>query len=248
MRTINYKFIGKCLYFPEKKIVAIGDLHMGYEEMMHDTGVLFPVEQLKETISEFDKIFKFIKKKYGNDGIDKIILLGDLKHNFPYKKKEKFDILGLFEFFRKHVSNENIIVVKGNHDKIDIGKDFVNYYVDGDIVFVHGDKDFPELWKEEIKLIVMGHYHSAIILGDESEVKKEKYKCFLRGEYKGKSIVIVPSFLNILMGRDTRHYEGCNKDFKSIVKEKDRKNFEVFVVNDDLEEGALNFGKVKNLN
>ena len=60
--NVRYEFIGRCLYFPLEKILCIGDLHLGYEEMMHEKGVLFPLRQMEDTKKELIRVFEFLKK------------------------------------------------------------------------------------------------------------------------------------------------------------------------------------------
>ena len=46
----------------------------------------------------------------------------------------------------------------------------------------------------------MGHMHPAISI--RKHAKEEKYKCFLVGKWKGKAIVILPSFFPLVEGSD----------------------------------------------
>ena len=69
--------------------------------------------------------------------------------------------------------------------------------------------------------------------------KTEKYKCFLSGKYKGKKVVILPSFSGINEGIDAREME------KEMVWKFHLQNFEVWIVSDNL--SVLNFGKLKKL-
>jgi len=238
----KYEMIGKCLYFPNEKIVCVGDLHLGFEKMLHKSGVLFPMDQIKIVIGELEEIFKEILECRKNK-IEKIVLLGDLQHMFKYDKDEKFDVFELFQFLRGYVDEENIIVIRGNHDKIDLGKEFVDYFVENEIIFMHGHKDFLESYNKKIKLIVMGHLHSSVVLEDNQEVKKEEYKCFLKGKWKGKKVVSLPSFLPFVEGGKIENY----KEDMAMIPKKDLSNFEVFVVNENLDEEALGFGKLKDL-
>ena len=104
----KYKFLGKTVYFPEKKILAIGDLHLGYEYMFEN----IPKTQINQTYEDLDKILKSKIK------IKKIVLLGDIKHFFSYEKIEKSLFLDLMLKLTKYVKRENIILIKGNHEKI----------------------------------------------------------------------------------------------------------------------------------
>ena len=58
----EYKFIGKTIFFPEQGILAVGDLHIGYEESLRQSGVLMPEQQVKEVINDLRNIINEIKK------------------------------------------------------------------------------------------------------------------------------------------------------------------------------------------
>jgi len=62
----NYEFIDRTLFFPKKGILVIGDLHIGYEAMLRQSGVLIPERQIKDIIKDLKNIFKEIK----NRGLD----------------------------------------------------------------------------------------------------------------------------------------------------------------------------------
>jgi len=172
---INY--LGKCLVVRGvgETILVVGDLHLGYEESLNVSGVLISREMLKGYLDYLKKIFEVIGK------VDKVVLLGDVKHDFgSILKQEWNDVLKLFGFLLKNCGE--IIVVKGNHDnyiKNIAGKMNVrveDYYILGEICFLHGHKDFEEIWNKRIKYLIVGHAHPAVKLSDG--VKVEKYKCF----------------------------------------------------------------------
>ena len=69
MAKINY--IGKCLLVEvdEKRILAVGDLHLGYEEALHRAGVSVGWKLFGEMIKDFEKIF--LKTR----NVDEIVLI-----------------------------------------------------------------------------------------------------------------------------------------------------------------------------
>ena len=72
---MRYQFLGKTLFFPERKILVVGDLHIGYDYMIQQSGVLLPEQQTEEIISE-------LKRNYNGLIIsDEIHMLG-LKNYF----------------------------------------------------------------------------------------------------------------------------------------------------------------------
>jgi len=74
--------------------------------------------------------------------------------------------------------------------------------VKNELAFLHGDKRFPEILNKNIKMLVLGHKHSAVTL--EKESKKERYKCFLVGKWKDKDVLILPSFFPLVEGSDVQ--------------------------------------------
>ena len=97
--------------------------------------------------------------------------------------------------------------------------------------FVRASKYFPS----RIKTIIIGHEHPAVVITDG--VKREKYKCFLRGTYKKKELIVLPSFNFVSMGTDVLHGKLLSPLLTNIEK------FEVFAVEDKI----YPMGKVKDL-
>jgi len=277
---LKIQYIGKTLLISVggKKILVVGDLHLGYEETLNKTGVFVSRKLFEEVIEEFDKIFEFIGGKYGknrvrkkkiadktkglgeNDGdgsdgdnnrvMDEIVLLGDVKHVFGTVLEQEWrDVLKLIDYFGKKLKkNGKIIITKGNHDvtlgPILKGKEGVklvdNYIVDG-LCFIHGDKDYEEIWTDKIKLIIIGHVHPAVRIRDRDGIKEEKYKCFLSGKYKERNWIIVPSFAEYSEGMDVRDVDGIE-----ILRKIDLMKFNVIVV-DPMGLETRDFGKLEKL-
>lgn len=183
---MKYKFINKTLYFPEHGILAVGDLHLGYDYMIQQSGILIPERQIEEIIKELKDIFD--KLKYKKQKLNKIVFIGDIKHSFAYEWKEKDYFNKVIDFLQKNFKEEEIILIKGNHDTIDYTykEKLKDYYINKDIAFAHGNKFFIKLFEPNIKTIVLGHIHPSIILSDKQRIKKERYKCFLAGRFKTK--------------------------------------------------------------
>lgn len=240
----DYIFLNKTLFFPEKGILAIGDLHLGYEYQLQQSGVLIPDYQIKEIIEELKTIFEKIKKK--NFKLKKIVFIGDIKHSFSYEWKEKNYFKEIIEFLKNYVKEKDIILIKGNHDTIDysFSDKLQDYYIEDDLAFCHGHKLFFEVFDKKIKTIVFGHIHPSIILSDKQNIKREKYKCFLVGEFNKKRIIILPSFLSTIEGTTVNQLDEEYEDYFSIIPRKDLMNFEVFAVG---ENEIYSFGKVRKL-
>lgn len=208
MKIESFEIVDRCLFWKSEKILVVGDLHLGYEGALKESGVSLPLEQTKQTKELFEKIFRKTGK------VSKIILLGDVKHYFgKVLKQERDDFVNLIYFFRKYLlKNGKIIITKGNHDSIlePIVKNYpevelVNYLIEKDVLFFHGDlKSLTSvnfhLFDRKVNLVVKGHFHPAIVLTDGS--KKEKYKCFVYGEFIRKKTIILPSFFPLIEGKN----------------------------------------------
>ena len=238
MQKIN--FIGKTLLIKteKKKFLVIGDLHLGYEESLNSAGIFMHHHLFDETINYLEKVFR----KTGE--VNYVILLGDVKHVFhTIMRQEKEEMFNLFNYLEKKCSK--IIITKGNHDSIlePVVKKYsnislVNYHLQEELLFAHGDRQFPEMKDKKVKYLILAHGHPAVKISDK--VKTEKYKCFLVGKYKGKNIIILPSFIEANEGSDPRenNLEMCYNF--------DLNNFKVQVIREESLE-VLNFGKLKKL-
>ncbi|MCX6747294.1 MAG: metallophosphoesterase [Candidatus Pacearchaeota archaeon] len=240
----DYIFINKTLFFPEKGILAIGDLHLGYEYQIQQSGVLIPEYQIKEVIEELKIVFDEIKEKKFK--LKKIIFIGDIKHSFSYEWKEKNYFREVINFLKDYVKEKEIILIKGNHDTIDysFSDKLQDYYIEDDLAFCHGHKSFIEIFDKKIKTIIFGHIHPSIILSDSQNIKREKYKCFLVGTFNRKKIIILPSFLATIEGTTINELSEGYEDYFSIIPRKKLMNFEVFAIEKN---EVYDFGKIKNL-
>tara|TARA_Y100000310_G_scaffold30237_1_gene28753 strand:- start:204 stop:923 length:720 start_codon:yes stop_codon:yes gene_type:complete len=237
----EYEFINKTLYFKKEKILAVGDMHLGHEFTYRESGSQIPATQIQETTKDLKKIFKQLKEQ--NKPINKVIFLGDIKHFFSYERGEKNIILEILLLIGEHVKRENIILIKGNHEKMAeiADKKLLEHYTQGDLTFIHGDEEIKEAFDKNTKTIVMGHLHPAITISDKQKVKKEKYKCYLTGKYKGKQVIILPSFLPTYEGTATNEYltnSHCFIPVRSLQK------FRVHAIGEDK---VLDFGELKQL-
>lgn len=243
--TINYKLISKTIFFPKQGILAIGDLHLGYDSMLKNQGIRLNFDQLEETKKELEIIIKKIKAL---STLRKIVLLGDIKHHFSFEKTELFDLRNFLRFLEKFLPKEDIILIKGNHDTFTL-KDYklYNFYISEDktLAFTHGDKTYSELFKDKsIKTIIISHIHPAILIKDKNNIKKEKFKCFLIGKYKSKEFIVVPSFFPLIEGSEVNELESSKCKFQTIIPSQKLKSFDTYVVGKNK---IYSFGKLGNI-
>ena len=245
------EIVDLALYFGSTLVIA--DVHIGYEEALNKQGVLVPRLQLEEIVKRMNGIFNVLKGKK----IDRIIVNGDLKHEFgAISEQEWRNTLKFLDLLAKHC--DEIILVKGNHDTI-LGPiarkrnvKVLDYVViepatdksnngknslkkSSKTLIAHGDK-IPKEALKDVSTIIIGHEHPAVSLKEGARV--EKVKCFLRGKYKGKNLIVQPSFNTIVPGTDILK-EGILSPFLR----QNLGNFEVYAVEDKVYE----FGKLKDL-
>lgn len=229
--TKGIEIIDLSLFIKKNRTLVISDVHLGIEGEMQYKGVLVPKYHFKELMKKFEYIFSKAKP-------EKIIILGDLKHEFGHISEQEWrELLRFFDYLS--ANSKKIILLKGNHDPF-LGPiarkrnlEVVKELQVGNTLFIHGDYE-PKLTKKT-KLIIMGHEHPAITLREKTKV--EKFKCFLKGKYKNRDLIVVPS-LNLLV-------EGNNvldEEFISPLLKK--QNFEVYVAEKN---EVYAFGKMKKL-
>jgi putative SbcD/Mre11-related phosphoesterase len=218
--------------FVKKKILVLSDFHIGFEEALNKQGVLVPRFQFKDVIQRLEKILEKIKPEI-------IVINGDIKHEFgTISDQEWRETLKLADFLSKHC--KKLVLTKGNHDKIlgpiadkrNIG--LVDSFEIDDILIIHGDKIPKGISK--YKTIIIGHEHPAVSIQEGG--RAEKFKCFLVGKYRGKKLVVQPSFNLVTEGTDVLLEETLSPFLKQKLDD-----FEVYVVGDKI----YGFGKLRNL-
>lgn len=225
------EIIDLALYLEKEKILVFSDLHIGYEELLNKQGVLVPRFQLKDLIKRINNILDRVDAK-------KIIINGDLKHEFgTISQQEWNDTLEILNLF----NNKEIILIKGNHDSI-LGpiaekKNIViqDHYLVEDVYICHGNKIPEDDDFKKAKMIIIGHEHPCITF---KERKDEKYKCFLKGKWKNKVLLVLPSLNLVTQGTDI-----TQEKLLSPFLQHNLDDFEVFAV----ENKVYGFGKLKDL-
>ena len=221
-----------------EKILVLSDFHIGYEEALNKQGILVPKFQFKDIIKRLTKIFSRLKK----DKLKKIIINGDIKHEFgTISEQEWRETLRLLDFLTKFC--DEIILIKGNHDTIigPIAKKrnvrIVDYCLTKKrVLIIHGHRIPEKDLLKKTNTIIIGHEHPALSLRED--IRVEKFKCFLKGKYKRKNLVVMPSFCLATEGTDI-----LKEKLLSPFLDQDLTNFDVFVVADKV----YDFGKLKNL-
>ena len=223
------ELVGKGLFLKAEKTLIIGDLHLGYEEMLINKGILVPKAQLKETLRDLEELVKKTRPL-------RIVINGDLKHEFGRVLGQEWkDTLTLIDWIGK--LGIKLIIIKGTHDSIlkpilrKRSLETVDSLLLGKIFIFHGDKEIKI--PSGVKTLIIGHEHPAITLREGK--KTEKFKCFLRGQWRGKGLIVLPAFNPLVEGTDILTESAISP----LVKQMKRR--EVFVIG---AKEIFNFGKI----
>lgn len=210
--------------------LVIGDIHIGYEEAMNKQGVLIPRLQFDDLISRLERLLE--------EKPETVVINGDLKHEFG--KISETEWRHTLRFIDR-LSGRRLILIRGNHDKIlgpiadkrDI--EIADHHLIDDTYILHGDRMPDDGDFRCSGSIVMGHEHPAIGISDG--IRTERFKCFLKGRYEDKNLIIMPSFLQVTEGSDV-----LQKRFISRMA-KEATDIEVFVAG----KKVLSFGRLEEL-
>ena len=215
--------------------LIISDLHIGYEQSLNREGIMVPRFQYK-------KIIEWIEQITNRADINRVVVNGDLKHEFgKITRQEWQEALNLIEFLKENF--DEVILLKGNHDNFTkfiarkTGLEVYGKYSLGDFLIMHGDKIPEDIIDEEESTIIIGHEHPCI--GIRNSERLEKIKCFLKGNYKEKNLIVMPSFNFVTEGSDIFHEKQLSPFLKNRSDE-----FEVYGV-ENFE--VLYFGKIKDI-
>lgn len=214
------------LLTPEKAAVVgntavIADLHLGFENVLQEKGYAVPRMQVEEIKAQVARIVE----KYG---VSKIVVAGDLKHEFsrnlPYE----------WEDVREFIESVDVEleVVRGNHDNYlaailaEYGIELKEKVEVGEYVVIHGHREF------EGDRIIMGHEHPAV----KVRVRGAMYTfpCYLVAD---STKIVLPAFSPLMGGSDVLRGE-----FLSPILQKAKK-IEIYAI----EEEVVYLGRLEDL-
>jgi hypothetical protein len=215
------ELVDLALFLPQMRALAIADVHLGIEEAFRDEGVFVPRQHFPQVQHRLERIFQTLHVT-PSELLHTIIINGDLRHRFgPLSRIEHRESK---EFLRWLASwTEKIILIEGNHDgslqrlassQVAVTKS----HQEGNCWFAHGDEALSSLphfvgangrsplrrgkGGRALTWIVIGHEHPAIGLRDPVTERVEVYKCFLVGKFRGRNLLVLPSFNQLVRGSD----------------------------------------------
>ena len=229
------------LFIEEKKILVMGDLHIGIQYELSKSGINIPC-QIKRMKKDIDYLINSTKSST-------LIVLGDIKHKVPGMSwQELKDIPGLFEYLSSKVE---VIVCKGNHDR-----QIEKIIPEG--IQIHGTKGFKlgkygfnhgHTWPSKQLLLcdylIIGHTHPVIQFTDKfgfkiiqpvwvkGKIDQKKIKEKYRIEKTGKlELIIVPSFNRLLGGTPINMKKASDELLGPLLKNNfvDMDNCELYLL------------------
>jgi len=224
------------LYLKKSQALIISDPHIGFEDELNSRGVMLPKNGLRDLKAEITKTI--IKLRENQFYVKSIIINGDLAHSFAKLSLKEKDALKEFIKFIQEIGDVSVIL--GNHDKVTkylLEKDIniSKKIIMGNVLITHGDKIDKESMQENIQTIIIGHEHPAIILSDGQ--KSEKYKCFLKGAYGNKDLIVMPSANTLIEGTNLLSEKLQSPYLKNIEK------FRAYLIADNI----YDFGRIDEL-
>jgi putative SbcD/Mre11-related phosphoesterase len=219
---------GLCVYMKDQGLVAIADLHIGYEAALEEEGVHLPRIQ---TATMEDALIRIVEKY----DPEKVLIVGDLKHEFSRNLGQEWsDVRSVLSLLCERAK---VLLVRGNHDnylkniasKMDIG--IVDRRRVGGITFVHGHSECAA------RPLVMAHEHPSLRIVDRIGAAI-RLPCFIH--FKKEDILVMPAFSPLAVGTDVTRVEPS--DFLSpILRNCDISDANVYGCS---EIGLLNLGSI----
>jgi len=166
----------RAIWFEELSILAVADLHIGYNWAHRHSGQLLPLHQPDDTVTRLKELCDFYKPR-------EFLLLGDIVHRalpLPQIEAELQRLLA-------ELTGTHLRLIAGNHDRFLeklISAPLETEYVHGKYLFVHGHQT-----SKRSERIVMGHEHPAISVGD-GVATSVKCPCFL----VSREVIVLPAF------------------------------------------------------
>ena len=233
MITNCIEIIDLALYIKRHDALIISDLHIGYGEALNKQGILIPRFSFKDMTQRLNKI---LCRRFS-----KIIINGDLKHEFGVISSQEWnETKKIIDRLKMHT--KNIILIKGNHDTIlepiakEKGLKITQDYSLGSIFITHGHIIPKSKEYKNAKTIIIAHEHPAISIREK--FRAEKFKCFLKGKYKNKELIVMPSFNPIYIGTDI-----MKEKLLSPFLKQDLSDFDAYIIEDKV----YHFGKIKDI-
>jgi uncharacterized protein len=202
----------RALHLPGEGAVVVGDLHVGLESDLRESGVNLP----SQTVRMRERLLKLL----ADTGARRLVVIGDLKHKVPYATRQEQEELPWF--FRGFPAK--VELVRGNHDVgleglLDVEMHEAGGIRAGDVALLHGHEWPREDVVAGARSVVTCHNHPAVMLVDPLG-HRHKEACWVRGRFTGKAqerypdlredaeLIVMPAFNELTGGTAFNAQEG----------------------------------------
>lgn len=182
--------------------LVVGDLHLGLEYELRAKGITIK--------PQWDEIRKRLFHLLRSHSVNRLVILGDLKHNIPAVSWQEYKKLpGLIEDLSDSCE---VTIIKGNHDglleELLGGRFEVLKSKDiGNALFAHGHMNVDP---SGFEYLILGHNHPCVELRDElgygirepawARAKLNEFGLEYFGLSRSPIVIIVPAFNAMLPG------------------------------------------------
>jgi uncharacterized protein len=170
----------RCIYWEEKKLLILSDLHLGKTGHFRKEGIGVPQNMFKEDMQRLGALIQFFKP-------ERLLVVGDFFHSYANKEHD------YFEKWRNDFATTGISLVMGNHDILQ--QEFYSrnniditglHHLEDDFLFTH---DIADIVVTGEHYIFSGHIHPGILLTGAGR-QSMQLPCF----YFGKNYAVLPAF------------------------------------------------------
>lgn len=191
---------GGAAHLVDENVLVVADMHLGVEASLEEQGLSVPRVQTR-------KVLEYMESVIGAVRPEKIVVAGDLKHNFDRNLNQEWQ--EVTKFVRQLTGRSKLEVIKGNHDN------FLNLILRergvppvkkeimvGKHQIVHGHAPIGRKG-----LTIMGHIHPSLRLRDTVGASIKSH-CFLWEP--DKRIIVLPALSILAAGVDVVSGEGAD--------------------------------------
>lgn len=182
----------RAMYWSDQSALIISDLHLGKTAHFRKNGIALPASIIQQDLNRLTLLISHFKAQ-------KLIIVGDFLH--AGKNSE----ISLFHEFKSQLLDLDIILIKGNHDRVSKKRiiDWGIYsvydtYELGEILFSHEEVETTN------KFVISGHLHPGVSLYNSN--MKMKFPCYI---VTGQQLIL-PAFSKFT-GLNTRNHPKNSK-------------------------------------
>jgi uncharacterized protein len=183
----------RAAYLESERILCVSDLHLGYAWAHRFSGQLMPLKSDEDLLTRLSDLCSFYKPAH-------LAILGDIVHYSLPVAEIRAELQKLFHGLQQICGLKLIL---GNHDE-NLRKlakqiedfEFLEHLETENFYLAHGHNE--KLSRANGKLLVMGHEHPSVSLGDG--IRSAKFPCFL----VSPTVIVLPAFSLWAAGTDIR--------------------------------------------